>query len=296
MRASNHKQTNKQTQFGFSLNHVLVLVLVSSASLIFNSCKKESESLHYEDSFKQTTQNKSEVVREVTESNNILLNPCFEPISQGCQEVKNVVNDVVSLPGYCDIEVTYSIWNCNGIFTISDLNWNLIQSQECTDWYDNTYNQCLNECMPNPSVPPLDPFCIWNCTIERLEQLEVDLHWYILDQYIRNGYTAGVIVLSSCAAGPPYTTSIRFFRDICLTWCAPVGEGPVSIYDITKHICGDGCCKQGADYCLDENNNVVIRNSYVITQINCDPLPKNPEYCESIGLTTLSSCKPASCD
>ncbi len=225
------------------------------------------------------------------------INPCFDPSKRPeCEKQESFVNRTIHVPGYCDVTVTYTLWKCDDIFTIADLQWRFSSTDpECVDWLGSLQTDCYNSCTLNGTQPPMDPNCINNCIGDAFIQAEIDVHWYILDDYVRR--TQEVSQIASCdgSSNGKHFVRVRFFRENCKLVCNTASTSYYSPSDVEIHVCGGGCCEQGATYCVDNDLNLMIKETYNNSDsMLCSDLVN---LCENLyQQTTISNCKPATCN
>ena len=215
-------------------------------------------------------------------------NPCWKP-TPDCRNLKTVTNEVISLPGYCDIAVSYRLWDCQGVITLEDLTYHFVAGTSCNDWLASVQTSCYNSCTFNDTQPPMDPNCIQDCISDAILQVNQDAHWYILEEYLReNNYVS----CDDPFGNPPIAT--RFFMEQCKLVCHSSPYEYYSPQDIEIYVCGGGCCEQGAKICFDNAGNAVRQDPYSNSNgINCSTVS---QICEQLyNEHTVSDCKPATC-
>ncbi len=229
-------------------------------------------------------------------SENPYVNPCFDPQGNGCDPVESAFEKTITVPGYCDVKVTYSLYNCGGIYTISDLTWHFVSGQNCNDWLASVRSTCETHCMvPGPGGGlVVDPDCVLECIGDAYLQADVDIHWYVMSDYVMREHFA---TLGDCNdPNGSGVLSVRFFREQCKLVCH---SNPDPAYfspeDVVLYVCGGGCCEQGATYCKDSNGNLTTKDNYFDSQnVNCSGIN---HICEQLyNQTTVSDCKPATCN
>ena len=235
---------------------------------------------------------------------NVPQDPCFNPEEEDCEELEHFVERSVYVPGYCYVVATYKVYKCNGIITIGNLQWHFNEYHaECDDWAGELYQRCFNGCTMNGTQPPRPRNCIRECVGAALNKAEIDLFWFLIDDYVINH--VDLSSLKSCSEimngssdsddNDGNVGRVRFFREVCKLVCSKSKRPYISIYDIVTYICGGGCCEQGATYCLDEDGNLTLTNFYSdATEVRCSEVEN---LCEKLyNQQTVTECRPATCN
>ncbi len=166
----------------------------------------------------------------------------------------------VFLPDYptCPITVTGLTNHCNARggyqWIVKDLTftgpWG---SPECHDLISDVFDIIING-TPEEQEAFFNHF--YNMLYDEYAKKFVQ---YLASQYPRETIRCGFSI-----ANPV----VEFFVESCYKVCVCGSGAPEDPYTINKNPCGNGCCKRSYEWCLDEDNNLVI-NQTVTPLSNC---------------------------
>jgi len=199
-----------------------------------------------------------------------LSDPCvlYTPLDCNNYTRTTFTGITISMPGVCDLLVSYDMVMCDQggliVYTIENLVWTW-KIPDCLAYLTSVWLPC--SVASNPA----------ECYDNIMHQVELDLNWYILDQFM---ISLPVATISDCNS-PPFTVAGRYFIDLCKKWCIEFDANNQIIFS-EQLLCGSGCCEQGSYYCKDSNGDIVRQSSWSDnTQVNCGTIPA---FCN--GLTT----------
>ncbi len=196
-----------------------------------------------------------------------------------CEEVENVVDRIIDLPGYCKLKVSYKIYHCDykgtDLYVIQDLDWTWTVP-DCFGFNIQLIQNCQASCPPN------DQTCFIQCLTDAYTELERVLYWWISDDYL--GQPDRVedfhYTVADCPyAGGPAAVQMRFELKTCYQWCF----NPITGGGWNRGVCGIGCCVYQGFYCANTDGSLSRFTSTVThpntpcgTQVvNCDGVPIN---------------------